>query len=92
MKKSKTGNRRSFAIRQRVSQIPANAKEDDRIFDAARGTVLAVFESRYTVPDQLNPVCNRTAGLMCAVIPSTRYPGVGPHPPALPVGLLRSCG
>jgi hypothetical protein len=23
-------------------------------------------------------------GLMCAVIPSTRYPGVGPHPPAVP--------
>jgi hypothetical protein len=27
---------------------------------AARGIALAVFRSRYTVPDQINQVCNRT--------------------------------
>ena len=36
------------------------AREFLSLRNAARGTVPAVFGSRYTLPDQLNRVCNRT--------------------------------
>ena len=44
------------AVRQGISQVPPDAQEDDHVFEMPRrGTVLAVFGSRYTVPNRLEP-------------------------------------
>jgi hypothetical protein len=49
------------AIRERISQVPANAHQDDHVFEMPPAEqYLTVFGSRYTLPDQLIRICNRT--------------------------------
>lgn len=50
------------AIGERVSQVPANAEQDDHVFEVPPAEQCWPFlPSRYTVPDQTNYVCNRTS-------------------------------
>ena len=54
----------SKSICYRADAIMANDNQRKdttmRLRNAARGTVPTVFESRYTLPDQLIRICNRT--------------------------------